>query len=130
MLILVLHHLSELTNVQSGVLKDFELSVELATSLLSPTLDPMPTDAATQEYLWQLCDYGWLTNSARRSSVPTETPRFDTFTSPLAFSSEATMGATAYSPDFETLLEGALSFDFGMLSQVNAHTNSMGAYNE
>ncbi|KAF2824423.1 hypothetical protein CC86DRAFT_420991 [Ophiobolus disseminans] len=111
----------------SGVLKDFEPAVELATSLLSPCLDPIPLDSATEEYLWQVCDYAWLTNSARRLSITGDTSKPEV-NPPFSTSPAVDFRASTHSPDFETLIEGALSFDFGLLSQTRSHQSMTGAY--
>jgi hypothetical protein len=110
-------------------LKDFEPSTELATSLLSPSLNPTPIETAMEEYLWQLCDYGWLTNSARQSSIPNETSSPGSLIHPPTLPIDEDVSASTHSPDFETLLEGALSFDFGMLNQVTNRDSTSGLYN-
>jgi hypothetical protein len=109
--------------MQSGVLKDFDPSVTLATSLLSPSLDPTSPETVTEEKLWQLCEYGWLISSARQPSMPNDTPIPFTSASDV-ISPTKEYNADAQSPDFEALLDGALSFDFGLLSQVRNHTSA------
>lgn len=111
-------------DLQGGVLKDFEPDPALATSLLSPFIDPVPFDAATEEYLWQICDYGWLTNAARRLSTSDDTPRPE-MNPPLTLSPDVEFATPTQSPGFEQLIEGALTFDFGLLSQVNHHHQSV-----
>ncbi|KAH7064098.1 fungal-specific transcription factor domain-containing protein [Paraphoma chrysanthemicola] len=114
----------------SGVLKDFEPSTALATSLLSHSLDSIPYDSVTEEDLWQMCDYSWLTNSARRPSMSNETPTKPKLnflaTTP---SPELDLPAPVESPDFDTLIGGALNFDFSMLNHVNGQSSVDGLYN-
>jgi|TARA_R110002003_G_scaffold132_11_gene12481 hypothetical protein len=111
-------------------MKDFEPSPSLATSLLSHSLDPIPYDSVTEEDLWQMCDYSWLTNSARRPSVSKDIstrPKLDFLAATP--SPEVDLTAAEQSPDFETLIGGALNFDFSMLNQVNSHTSVDGVFN-
>lgn len=80
-----------------------------------------------EEFLWRACDYGWLTNSARRPSTSNEPTRPDIVMPLSTLSPVVNVGAVTHSPDFETLLEGALSFDFGLLNQVS-HQSETRAY--
>jgi hypothetical protein len=67
-----------------------------------------------------VCGYSWLTSSARRLSVSKVTPEpgeADINSSPAA---EIEPRKYTRSPRFETLLQCALSFDFGLLSQVRS----------
>lgn len=104
-------------------MRDFAPSATLATGLLSHSLDPIEYDVVSEEDLWQMCDYAWLTNSARRPSVSKGTP-----TTPmldfLAATPEPVVQQVAVvdSPDFDTLIGAALNFDFSMLNHVNGHT--------
>jgi hypothetical protein len=100
----------------------------LAASLLSSSLNISSVDSDTEEYLWHLSDYSWLTNSARRPSMSniSSKPELEIMAStpPLELQSSASVE----SPDFETILEGALSFDFGMLSQIHSNTGIGGDF--
>lgn len=109
--------------MQSGVLTDFNPTPSLAASLLSPSLSLFPLDPVTEEELWQVCDYSWLTNSARRPSMSNEASRPEMEILASTDSPNLHISTSAHSPDFETLLEGALSFDFGMLNQVTSNTS-------
>ena len=75
----------------------------MAANLLSSNSCALDLDEVMNEQLWQICDYGWLSNAARRPSNSTGTAR-----------------PAVQSPDFEALLEGALSFDFALLDQETA----------
>jgi hypothetical protein len=110
------------------VLKDFEPPPELARSLLTSYEIALPLDPAMEEYLWRVCDYGWLTNSARRPSSSTDLPRSEVFNSASIPSPGGNIEESNLSPDFESLLQGALSFDFGLLSQIKSRQDANGIY--
>ncbi|KAH7385815.1 fungal-specific transcription factor domain-containing protein [Pyrenochaeta sp. MPI-SDFR-AT-0127] len=112
----------------SGVLKDFDPAPSLAASLLSSSFDPTSLDPDTEEHLWHLSDYSWLTNSARRPSMSNLASRPELENMASTYSPELQNSVSAHSPDFETLLEGALSFDFGMLNQVPSNTSIDGSF--
>ncbi|KAH7399068.1 fungal-specific transcription factor domain-containing protein [Phaeosphaeria sp. MPI-PUGE-AT-0046c] len=110
----------------SEVLKDFDPTPELATSLLTFYDNALPLEPAMEEYLWLICEYGWLTNPARRPSS-NDLPRPDSINIVRNPSQNTSPEQhTAHSPDFESLLEGALSFDFDLLSQIKNRQNAAG----
>jgi hypothetical protein len=93
---------------------------------LSWTVSPEPFASDIEEELWHICDYSWLINSARRSSTSNDVPRpsIETFATP-----SRTTERSVQSPDFETLLEGALSFDFGLLEQIASNGENERIFN-
>ena len=111
-------------------MKDFDPTPELARSLLTSYGGVLILEPAMEEYLWRVCDYGWLTNSARRPSSSTEIPGSEIYNSAFIPAPNAHVGEFSNSPDFESLLQGALSFDFGLLSQINSRQEASGIYSD
>jgi hypothetical protein len=111
---------------QHTVLKEFEPTPLLAAYLLSSTLDPIPLEPAMEETLWQICDYSWLTNSARPTS---KTNEGSPFAINVLGSEVITVPRPGHTPNLEMLLGGDLYVDYGFLDYTRGDTNAGTAFN-
>ena len=129
MLAYILHSKMDklISNVeQHRVLKEFEPTPLLAAYLLSSALDPTQLEPAIEETLWQICDYSWLTNSARPTSKTNEV-------SPSAInvsgSEVITIPRPRHIPSLEMLLGEDLYVDYAFLDYTRGDTNADTAFN-
>ncbi|KAJ4983153.1 hypothetical protein SVAN01_11337 [Stagonosporopsis vannaccii] len=98
-----------------GLLKDFQPTPTLARKLLSFTLDRTPLEPDLEELLWHMCDYSWLVSSNRPTSDTVEESPVTSDSLEIAKTLNPRSGDT---PDFDALLEGALSLDYSRLSNM------------
>lgn len=100
---------------QSKLLRTFEPTPSLARHLLSFTMDRTPLEPVFEELLWHICDYSWLVSSSRPDLKTLETTPSANESPDIVATLDPTSGDT---PDFDTLLEGALSLDYSLLNDI------------
>lgn len=101
---------------QSKLLRDFEPTTSLANHLLSPILDRTPLEPDFEELLWHICDYSWLVSSNRPEPKTVKLSPTTNKSPDITATLELKSGDT---PDFDTLLEGALSLDYSLLDNIS-----------